>query len=113
MTQQKQSPCKTCPWVPSVLGDCFLPETLAKTIVADMEEGRVQYCHSGSDAKSHFCAGALAYSKRRGELEGRMLINLAVVCGYLDLSLIDSTIETYGSTESMLEGHRRRCQQSL
>jgi hypothetical protein len=93
--------------VPSTLGDCFASDTLERTVVADMKDGRVQYCHA--ENHSHFCAGALAYRKRRGELEGKMLIDIAVSCGLLDLSLIDPKIETYDSVESMLEGDRRRC----
>ncbi len=103
--KQRREPCGTCPWMVSILGDCFSPATLEKTVVADYLGDRAQTCHSNHD---FYCAGALAFAKRNGDIFANASVRMGFMAGILTEDMIDTDLETFDSIEEMLESHGQR-----
>jgi hypothetical protein len=105
MPLQKTIHCQTCPWIRSFEADCFDPGTLQKTVVADLQEGRVQTCHANHD---FFCAGALSFQAKTGILKDNSNFRLALVLGIISTDRIDPNFNTFDSVEEMMSNHSIR-----
>lgn len=105
MLRQKTSHCKTCPWIRSFESNCFDPDTLQKTVIADLQEGRVQTCHHNHDS---FCAGSLSFQAKTGILEDNSNFRIGVELGIISVDRIDSSFDTFDSIEEMLSNHSIR-----
>jgi hypothetical protein len=100
---QKKSHCKTCPWIRSSFGQCFDPNVLERTIVKEMMDGRVQYCHHNQNV---FCAGALSYQKRNDDFNTMARVGIAMEV--IDYAKIDESFNTFESVVEMLTSHSLR-----
>jgi hypothetical protein len=96
---QKSTACNTCPWLKiSDSNYCFNPETLKRTIVADLKAERIQGCHNN---QNNMCSGYLLHM-------GRIAIALKI----LNPNLIPK-LDTFESIAQMLNSHRQKARLSI
>lgn len=101
---QKKHPCKTCPWINDPSSDCFHPQDLQRTVIADHLNDRMQTCHSDH---SHICAGFLAFNAKE-DLLANASIRIAIMARVINPSDIDESLPVFDTVEEMLESHTVR-----
>jgi hypothetical protein len=109
---QKSTACNTCPWLKiSDSNYCFNPETLKRTIVADLKAERIQGCHNN---QNNMCSGYLSYIQQyyKNGIYNLHMGRIAIALKILNPNLIPK-LDTFESIAQMLNSHRQKARLSI